>query len=351
MNHRFHPIKLAAKKMGARCQLCPLLKEEPVGALPVVSGRTLKLIIVGEAPGRTEIKLKKPFVGLSGKMVDGLLTANKLLRSETHLTNSAFCRSDKDKENDRASMCCAPRLLKELLTLPTNVPIVTLGATSSKSVIGLKGILGIRGFIWKVPFIDPKEVAKAKKAPLKFPVKTPARRESELESAILIGRSLLSGRIVLPSIHPSFVLRTETQHTLIRTDFNRIGRVVHGKLNLKRLDDRVKPIVTTDLRLLRRLGSVVALDIETTKRDDLSPDQERAWNLCEEAKPKPEMPPPYLHRPTCVGISDGATTIVLFPYRKKMAGPLSRFLRTRKTVSTHNGIIYDSVVLKEQGVF
>lgn len=350
-NHRYHPIKVAARKAGAKCFLCPLLKEEPVGASPVVAGRSLKLIIVGEAPGRSEVKLSRPFVGLSGKLVDKLLTANKLLRSETYLTNAAFCRSDHDKENERAAVCCGPRLLKELSGLPSNVPIMTLGATSAKTVLGLKNILTIRGFIWRVPTIDAKELEKARKAPLKHPLGSPNRKEVELQSAILLGRSELSGRIVLPSIHPAFVLRSELQHPIIRLDFKRAARLVRGEINVRKLADHVKPIVTTDLRVLKRLGSVIALDIETTTRLDLTPDQKRAVKLCQDYKPKAQMPPPQLLRPLCVGMSDGFTTVVLFPWKKRMAKPLSRFLRTRKIVSTHNGFAFDAVVLRAHGVF
>ena len=350
---KFDPIKVAARKMGARCGICPLVKEPPVGSTPVIAGRALKLIIVGEAPGRTEIKLGAPFKGLSGKMVDRLLTANKLLRSETHLTNASYCRSaeGRDKENERAAQCCGPRLLRELEALPSHTPIMTLGALASKTVLGLKGIMGIRGFIWRVPTIDPKELEKAKKSHLKFTPGSSGRKEAELKNAILLGRSTLSKRVVMPSIHPAFVLRSETWHPIIRLDFKRVGRLVRGEIKMSKLADRVKPIITTDTGLLRRLGSVVALDIESTKRDDLTPDQERAWKLCENAKPKPEMPPPQLHRPTCVGVSDGFTTVVLFPWKKRMARPLSRFLRSRKSVATHNGITFDAVCLKQHGVF
>jgi uracil-DNA glycosylase family 4 len=341
------PIKLLAKKDGARCGLCPLLKEESVGASPVVAGRRLKLIIVGEAPGRSEQKLGRPFVGLSGKMVDRLLTANKLLRSETYLTNAAFCRGESDKDNERAAACCAPRLLKELSVLPADVPIATLGATSAKSVLGMKKILMIRGFVWRVPTIDPKELEAARRAPLKFSP-GPHRREVELKSATLLGRAALSERVILPSIHPAFVLRSEVWHPIIRLDFKRIGRFVRGEINVKKLADTGKNIATTDTRLLRRLGSVVSLDIETAPIADwASPSAKRA---AARAVENDRMPSALTHKLLCVGLSDRVTSICLWPWRPRMAKPLAKFLRTRKLVVGHNIMAYDAVVLAQHGV-
>jgi DNA polymerase len=46
-----------------------------------------KIMIVGEAPGRTEDKLQKPFVGRAGKLLDSLLESINLNRSKVYITN------------------------------------------------------------------------------------------------------------------------------------------------------------------------------------------------------------------------------------------------------------------------
>ena len=320
----------------------PVVGRESVGSIPVIDIETTMGTFI--ANGYVVHNC-----GLSGKMVDRLLTANKLLRSETHLTNAAWCRSDKDKENDRAAVCCAPRLLKELSELPPTVPIVTLGATSAKSVLGMKKILMIRGFIWRVPNIEPKELEAARRAPLKFPANSAHRKEVELKSAILLGRAALSKRVVLPSIHPAFVLRSELWHPIIRLDFKRIGRFVRGEINMKKLADMGKDVPTTNTTLLRRLGSVVSLDIETAPIADwASPSAKRAAALAVE---NDRMPSALVHKLLCVGLSDRITSICLWPWKKRMAKPLSKFLRTRKLVVGHNMLAYDAIVLRQHGVF
>ena len=44
-----------------------------------------KIMIVGEAPGRTEDKLQKPFVGRAGKLLDSLLESINLNRSKVYI--------------------------------------------------------------------------------------------------------------------------------------------------------------------------------------------------------------------------------------------------------------------------
>lgn len=46
-----------------------------------------KLIIVGEAPGRTEVKRGKPFVGRSGALLDEFLDEFDMPREECYITN------------------------------------------------------------------------------------------------------------------------------------------------------------------------------------------------------------------------------------------------------------------------
>ena len=326
-NYAFHPVKVAARKLGARCYSCPLLKDGiPVGPAPIVSGRKLRLIAVGEGPGAREEQEGRPFVGKSGQLFDSLLMMNKLLRSETHVTNGALCRAESDNDKKRAAHCCTPRLLSELAALPAQVPIATMGAFSTKAILGMSNITLIRGFIWKVPAIDPKEVEKAKREPLKHPLRTTRRNEAQLKADILTGRAALAGRVVLPTLHPAHILRQEVLGPLLKIDFKRVARVVRGEVDLDKLADKGKYTVTTDVRKLRALGRVISLDVETDT-----------------------VASPLLATLLCVGMSDGYRTIVLWPWNKRLAKPLSRFLSTRETVVCHN-LSFDRAVLENHGV-
>lgn len=304
--------------MGARCIECPLRDRPAVGPSPSVARPLLAL--VGEAPGKVEEKLGRPFVGRSGQLVDKLLAEANVTRTNTYLTNAALCRGERDKDTEKAMLCCAPRLLKELGELPPETPIATLGRHSTESVLNYKEILKARGFVWKVPEIDYSVV---EKRVLKAPV-GPRRDEVVASLAIYKLRHKLAGRVVLPTIHPAFVLRSETWHPIIRIDFRRMGRAVFRKLAMA---DSGVHIVTTQPRELLKLGRVVSLDVETT-----------------------EAKHPLLAELLCVGLSDGKRTVVLWPWFPRLAKPLTGFLRTRKEVVGHNLIQFDREVLAQHGV-
>jgi uracil-DNA glycosylase family 4 len=331
-------VRAKAMAMGAACESCPLREETPVPCDSVKEGRALRLILVGEAPGRSEVKMGRPFVGLSGKVVDSLLTKNGLKRSETHLTNAALCRGEKDKDNEKAAQHCAPRLLKELSQLDPKIPIGLLGSTSVRSVLGRKAgdgkgisVLNTRGFVWTAPEIDEAIVVKAKKAMLAASFDAPNKEILTLKYKSLEGRARLAGRIVLPTFHPAFVLRDQSQHPVIRIDFKRIAKVVRGELSPSMLEDVGEMRVVRSTKELYALPPVVSLDIETT----LTGSALTAELLC-----------------VGLGAINGGgkpRAMILYPWRKKYATGLRRFLHTREAVVGHNSIVFDKVVLELAG--
>jgi uracil-DNA glycosylase family 4 len=291
---------------GARCDICPLKGRTVV---PPTVHPSPQFIVVGEGPGRVEERLGAPFVGASGKLLDTLLRSNGLRRDHAHITNAALCRGESDKENDKAAECCAPRLLRELGSV-TGAARATLllGKTATRSVLGVSSILAARGFVWTAPEV---KVTKQKATP-----------QGELRAATLAGRQSLAGRTFFPSIHPAFVLRADTWHPIIKIDFERFSRYLKDPAFA--LQDEA-PYSTT-LESLKGLAKVVSLDIET--------DGIRVLET----------------KILCVQISDGERTTVLWPWKRKYATPLSRFLKTRDAVVCHNGYNFDQIVLMRHGV-
>jgi len=57
-----------------------------------------KVMIIGEAPGTTEDKLQKPFVGRAGKLLDDLLKHINLDRTKVYITNVLNFRPDKNRK-------------------------------------------------------------------------------------------------------------------------------------------------------------------------------------------------------------------------------------------------------------
>lgn len=277
---------------GARCNVCPL-KGKPV-VPPTPATKPLRLVIVGEGPGYREELEGKSFIGPSGQLLDReLAKAGFPDRSEAHVTNGHLCRPEGDKQAELAAACCAPRLLRELKELSPTVPILALGKLSTKAIVGARSILVARGFVWTAKSIDPTAVRAAHRAHEKAVGEK--RIPALLKALVLEGRAALAGRVVLPTIHPAFVLRADVWLPVMRADFRRMVRLVKGELTTDKLADNGKYVVVSKVldvkRALSKLGKVVSFDIETDGVDPL----------------KAEI--------LCVGVADRKRVVVIQPWR------------------------------------
>lgn len=319
---------------GARCDLCPLKGNTVVP--PKASSLQAKVVFVGEAPGRKEEIFGTPFIGQTGVFLKGLCREVDLDILEAHLTNAALCRSHVDKENELAATFCAPRLLKELAGFDSKIPIVTFGKTSTLSVLGVRSIMNARGFVWTAREIDAAPAwNKAKKAKLR---KAPKWKEFWLKAQIATGRAALAGRTVLPTVHPAFVLRSDTWLPILKIDLDRIARWVRGELLHEHLLENGSYVVVSkrsDVRReLRKLSDVISVDVETGASTDGGKDGAD----------------PLRNRLLCVGISDGDHTVVIWPWRKTHAPLVNTLFKRVTTIGMHNGYNFDQIVLARNGV-
>jgi uracil-DNA glycosylase family 4 len=323
------------RKAGARCDLCPLKGNTVVP--PKASPRPAKLVFVGEAPGRKEELVGQPFVGQTGAFLRGLCREVNIDITEAALQNAALCRSNIDKENDEAAIYCAPRLLKELAALDPSIPIVTLGKASTLSVLGVRSIMRARGFVWTAREIDPAPARNAaKKAKDRGAPKWP---ELQLKAQVAEGRSKLAGRTVLPTVHPAFVLRSDTWLPVLKGDLDRIARWVRGDLTHAKLLENGPYVVVSkgaDIRReFKKLAPVISVDIETGPSRPGGPDGAD----------------PNRNRILCVGVSDGDHTVVIWPWRKATHAPLLNALFKRvTTIGMHNGYNFDQISLARANI-
>jgi uracil-DNA glycosylase family 4 len=108
-----------------------------------------KVMIIGEAPGRTEDKLQKPFVGRAGKLLDGLLESINLNRSKVYITNVVNYRPDKNRKPTTDEINDFKKLLFKHIEIISPKYILLLGATAATAVLNYVGRLSeVRGK-WK----------------------------------------------------------------------------------------------------------------------------------------------------------------------------------------------------------
>ena len=338
MSADYDPVSL-----GAACHLCPLGKNgRPAGRVVPpecpAPGKRVRLVIVGMEPGRLEEKLSRPFVGPSGRLLDRAIeeAGGRNIRREAWVTNASLCRAEGDKQHDEAAACCAPRLYNELLQLPQDAPIFAMGKSAAKSVLNVRSILMSRGFIWTAKTIDPSVIkAAARKA------EKSGDGVDQLKADIVRLRAGLAGRVVLPMLHPAFVMRSDTWNPVYSLDMKRGIRVVNGDIDPKKLrlsgPYTVVRTVAAAKPLLMKMGPVIAMDIETN------------------------IATPMKAQINCVGISDGKQIVIITdtaadadestPWRpQKWAPSLSALIERSKQVWFHNGLNFDVIALERDGV-
>ena len=107
-----------------------------------------RIMLIGEAPGKTEVELKRPFVGKAGKNLDKFLEYIRLKREDIYITNSVKFRptriSERGSVANRAPTpveIAAQRVfLMEEVEIVNPKVIVTLGNVPLKSVMNNMGL-------------------------------------------------------------------------------------------------------------------------------------------------------------------------------------------------------------------
>jgi DNA polymerase len=128
-----------------------------------------RLVFVGEGPGEEEDLQAEPFVGKAGQLLTRMIQAIQLDRSEVYIANVVKCRppENRDPQEDEIATCL-PFLMKQLAVIQPRI-VCTLGRFSTQALLGTKeGITKLRG------------------------------RFQRLENGIM----------VMPTYHPSFLLRS-----------------------------------------------------------------------------------------------------------------------------------------------
>ncbi len=130
---------------------CPLKKTAT--RLCFADGNPLaRVMIIGEAPGRDEDIEGRPFVGISGQLLNRMLAAIGLSRlsaepaNSVFITNAIFWRPPGNRTPTEAeTLMCLPFLLRTIELQRPDV-IVCLGATPAHRLTGKsEGILKLRG--------------------------------------------------------------------------------------------------------------------------------------------------------------------------------------------------------------
>ena len=168
-----------------RCKLCQSRQNVVYGEGTGSSG----LVFVGEGPGAKEDETGRPFVGRAGELLTASLRdVLGLSRAETYICNIVKCRPPKNRQPEEDEIAQCLNYLNRQLELLNPKVIVTLGNVPKKALTGNEtGITRIRGrwLSWR-------------------------------------------GIPVMPTFHPAYLLRNNSQTHLFHQDLFTVALVLQG---------------------------------------------------------------------------------------------------------------------------
>ncbi len=174
-----------------RCEKCPLHTSRK-RAVPGEGREEARIMFVGEAPGKSEDEMGRPFVGAAGKLLDELLASIGLERREVFITNVVKCRppSNRDPRPEEIE-ACLPYLIEQISVVDPDI-IVALGRHSAGVLLGSESIMRVRGRVYEVE---------------------------------VFGRI----RKVIPTLHPAAALYNPRLRPLIEWDLGELKRTISSR--------------------------------------------------------------------------------------------------------------------------
>lgn len=127
------------------CRACPL-GDTRIRFVFGEGAARAELMFIGEGPGREEDLQGRPFVGKAGELLDRMIEAIGLQRSEVYIANVVKCRPPDNRTPTEAEARQCLGYLRRQIELVQPKVLVTLGATPLRELLGVTtGITRIRG--------------------------------------------------------------------------------------------------------------------------------------------------------------------------------------------------------------
>ena len=136
------------KKEVEKCKKCRLWKTRN----KVVFGEgdfRKRIMLIGEAPGKKEDLLGKPFCGLAGKFLDVVLKELNLSRKDIFITSVIKCRPPKNRKPKRDEIESCKLFLSQQIEILKPKLIVLLGQVALETFFKNKKISNAHGSFLK----------------------------------------------------------------------------------------------------------------------------------------------------------------------------------------------------------
>lgn len=153
-----------------------------------------RVMLVGEAPGADEDRIGKPFMGRSGQLLDRMLAAVGLDRTQVYVANIVPWRPPGNRTPTPQEVAICKPFIARQIELASPDFLLCLGGPAAQNLLDIKdGILRTRGRWFTYRTEDGREIK------------------------------------TLPTLHPAYLLRQPLQKRLGWRDFQALRRALDGK--------------------------------------------------------------------------------------------------------------------------
>ena len=122
----------------ASCRSCPLWSGR-TKAVPGEGNLDSPVMFVGEAPGATEDREGRPFVGAAGQLLNAAIESAGWRREDVYITNVVKCRPPNNRTPNQDEVAACIGYLREEIRLVRPKVIVALGNTAGEALSSLAG--------------------------------------------------------------------------------------------------------------------------------------------------------------------------------------------------------------------
>lgn len=282
-------VQLQRRHPLAECENCTLKTPDcqPVYTSGPEDSTT---IIIGEAPGYNETRTQEAFTGISGELLNRVLSHVGIDRNTCKVTNACLCRPPDNRTPNKSEIAaCRPRLLADVEGTTT---VISLGATAATSLAG-----------------SPVKITQFRAGPPKD----------------------LDGKKWIATIHPANCLRTPDNFPHLVADLEKVNAVTIKvePPTYKVIDDADTALKA--FRELRERTDRLVIDIETAFDKDVSFEHPNHSELL------------------CIGIGYGPGKVIVVErnalQHKAVTTELGRLLASKKVIA-HNGKFDIKALLK-----
>lgn len=150
------------------------------------------VMIVGEAPGADEDRLGKPFVGVSGQLMDRMFDAIGMSRErDLYITNILFWRPPGNRTPTLAEQAVCMAFTRRHIELARPKVLVLAGGTAAKSVLDTtEGIMRLRGKWTSLSLDDGSAVPTLPTFHPAYLLRTPASKRQSWSDLLSLDRKL-----------------------------------------------------------------------------------------------------------------------------------------------------------------